>query len=46
MEFNKSRPDDANSLKLIFRALFHKNYRLFFGGQSISLMAPGCNKLP
>ena len=38
MKFNKSRPDDANNLKLIFRALSHRNYRLFFGGQSISLI--------
>jgi hypothetical protein len=38
MKFNKSRPDGANSLKLIFRVLSHKNYRLFFGGQSISLI--------
>lgn len=35
--------DDKNShkpieLRFIFRALRHKNYRLFFGGQSISLI--------
>jgi MFS family permease len=35
---NTSHPNDANGLKLIFRALSHRNYRLFFGGQSISLI--------
>jgi MFS family permease len=35
---NSSHPHDANGLKLIFRALSHRNYRLFFGGQSISLV--------
>jgi MFS family permease len=35
----KDRKDDIQSgLKRIFRALSHKNYRLFFGGQSISLI--------
>ena len=29
---------DAKGLKLVFRALSHRNYRLFFGGQSISLI--------
>ena len=38
MKFGRPRPDDANSLKLIFRALSHRNYRLFFGGQGISLI--------
>ena len=38
MRFGQPRPDDANSLKLIFRALSHRNYRLFFGGQGISLI--------
>jgi MFS family permease len=38
MKFGQPRPDDANSLKLIFRALSHRNYRLFFGGQGISLI--------
>jgi len=31
-------PDEVNGLRLIFRALAHRNYRLFFGGQSISLI--------
>jgi MFS family permease len=31
-------PDNTNGLKLIFRALSHRNYRLFFGGQGISLI--------
>ena len=38
MKFHKSPPDGGNSSKLIFRALSHKNYRLFFGGQGISLI--------
>jgi MFS family permease len=38
MESGKPRVDDPRGLKLIFRALAHKNYRLFFGGQSISLI--------
>jgi len=38
MKFGQPRPDDANGLKLIFRALSHRNYRLFFGGQGISLI--------
>ncbi len=38
MESNKSHDDDAKGLKLTFRALHHRNYRLFFGGQSISLI--------
>ena len=38
MKFNKSRPEDATSLKLIFRPLSHRNYRLFYGRQGISLI--------
>jgi hypothetical protein len=38
MKFNKSCPEDATSLKLIFRPLSHRNYRLFYGGQGISLI--------
>jgi MFS family permease len=38
MEANKSRPNDSKGLALIFRALHHRNYRLFFGGQGISLI--------
>jgi MFS family permease len=38
MEFDKSHYDDPKGLRLIFRALYHRNYRLFFGGQSISLI--------
>ncbi len=30
--------DDPKGLRLIFRALYSKNYRLFFGGQGISLI--------
>ncbi len=38
MVADKSRPDDSKGLSLIFRALSHRNYRLFFGGQGISLI--------
>jgi MFS family permease len=38
MELDKSRPVDPKGLSLIFRALTHRNYRLFFGGQGISLI--------
>lgn len=38
MKSDPSNPQDINGLKLIFRALSHRNYRLFFGGQSISLI--------
>jgi MFS family permease len=38
MKSNKMNPNNATRLKLIFRALNHRNYRLFFGGQSISLI--------
>ena len=34
----KSVSGNASGLKLIFRALRYKNYRLFFGGQGISLI--------
>jgi MFS family permease len=32
------RPNNPSGLKLTFRALSHRNYRLFFGGQGISLI--------
>ncbi len=38
MNSDPPRLHDLNGLKLIFRALNHRNYRLFFGGQSISLV--------
>ncbi len=38
MESNRSLSDGEKGLKLTFRALHHRNYRLFFGGQSISLI--------
>jgi len=38
MESDQSRPVDPKGLRLIFRALTHRNYRLFFGGQGISLI--------
>ena len=38
MKSGPSNPQDINGLRLIFRALSHRNYRLFFGGQSISLI--------
>jgi MFS family permease len=34
----KDRPDDTNGFKRIFRTLAFRNYRLFFTGQSISLI--------
>ncbi len=38
MELDQSRPADPKGLRLIFRGLSHRNYRLFFGGQGISLI--------
>jgi MFS family permease len=38
MKSTRLGPDSTNGLKLIFRALSHRNYRLFFGGQGISLI--------
>jgi len=38
MESDKLHFADPKGLRLIFRALSHRNYRLFFGGQSISLI--------
>jgi MFS family permease len=38
MDSAKLRLDNTNGLKLAFRALSHRNYRLFFGGQGISLI--------
>ena len=38
MKSGTPRPNNTNGLKLIFRALNHRNYRLFFGGQGISLI--------
>jgi len=38
MELDKSRTDNTKGLGLIFRALYHRNYRLFFAGQGISLI--------
>ncbi len=38
MESEKSRFAVSKGLKSTFRALHHRNYRLFFGGQGISLI--------
>ena len=38
MKSDPSHRADANGLRLVFRALSHRNYRLFFGGQGISLI--------
>ena len=38
MDFNKSPSPDPRGLSLIFRALHHRNYRLFFSGQGLSLI--------
>jgi len=45
MELDKSRTDDTKGLRLIFRALYHRNYRLFFGGQGISLIGTWMQQL-
>ena len=37
-EPNELYMDDPKGLRLIFRALYSRNYRLFFGGQGISLI--------
>jgi MFS family permease len=37
-ESNELFMDDPKGLRLIFRALYSRNYRLFFGGQGISLI--------
>ena len=37
-ESNEPHMDDPKGLRLIFRGLYHRNYRLFFGGQGISLI--------
>jgi MFS family permease len=38
MVLNKDHMNGPKGLSLIFRALSHRNYRLFFGGQGISLI--------
>ncbi len=38
MESNRPLLNEEKGWKLTFRALHHRNYRLFFGGQSISLI--------
>ncbi len=38
MQPDKPHPSDLGGIKLTFRALSHRNYRLFFGGQGISLV--------
>ncbi|MDD5661930.1 MAG: MFS transporter [Candidatus Omnitrophica bacterium] len=38
MKSAKKNPNGFTNLKLILRALRHRNYRLFFAGQSISLI--------
>ena len=38
MELDRSGPVDPKGFNLIFRALYHRNYRLFFTGQGISLI--------
>jgi MFS family permease len=38
MESDQSHPADPKGLRLIFRGLSHRNYRLFFAGQGISLI--------
>ena len=38
MDLDKSPSADPKGFRLIFRALYSRNYRLFFGGQGISLI--------
>jgi MFS family permease len=38
MQSEKSVSSEATGLKLLFRALKYRNYRLFFGGQTVSLI--------
>ena len=38
MNSNKTPLADLKGLKSIYRALNHRNYRLFFGGQSVSII--------
>jgi hypothetical protein len=38
MKSMNSDLNDQKGWRFIFRALSHRNYRLFFGGQSISLI--------
>jgi MFS family permease len=38
MNLDKSHLVDPKGFRLIFRALYHRNYCLFFGGQGISLI--------
>jgi MFS family permease len=35
---HQSNARDADGLRFIFRSMSHRNYRLFFGGQGISLI--------
>ncbi len=37
MKSNGSNPNNAAGMRRVFRALRHRNYRLFFSGQSVSL---------
>ncbi len=37
-KINSDSSQNQEGLKVVFRALAHRNYRLFFGGQSISLI--------
>ena len=38
MKREKVAPQEQTGLRFTFRALQYRNYRLFFGGQSISLI--------
>lgn len=38
IQMSENRQDNEGGIKRILRALRHRNYRLFFGGQSISLI--------
>ena len=43
--FHKFVSEDLKGLKLIFRSVSHRNYRLFFGGQGISLIGTWIQQL-
>jgi len=38
MESEQPAPNEGKVLQLVFRALYHRNYRLFFAGQGVSLI--------
>ncbi len=45
MVLSKNRTEQPSGLKMIFRSLRYRNYRLFFGGQGISLIGTWIQRL-